>query len=186
MQAFVTGFACKYDKSAGDKMYLDSFRMTDERAPSKEELEDDGELKYAEHTLLGVLMQEGSDIYQLVSWQRAEGTTLVRVGDLEPSVSPSRANASRFAVSTMISKECPRSPVNALHDYSSQQKLLEEFKFLGWAANAKITCSRTETRKDHYPSTIPAGIAALDRNSVWLGMVHQYATTYQRLKLARG
>ena len=185
MQAFVTGFACKYNKSVGDKVYLESFRMTDERAPSKEELEDDGELKYAEHTLLGVLIQEGSDKYQLVSWQRAEGTTLVRVGDPEPGVS-ARANASRLAVSTMISNECPRSPVNALHDYSSQQKLLEEFNFLGWAADAKITCSRTEKRKDHYPSTIPAGIAALDRNSVWLGMVHQYATTYQRLKLARG
>ena len=185
MQAFVTGFACKYDKSAGDKMYLDSFRMTDERAPSKEELEDDAELEYAEHTLLGVLMQEGSDKYQLVSWQRAEGTTLVRVGDPEPGVSASRANASRLAVSTMISNECPRSPVNALHGYSSQQKLLEEFKLLGWAANAKIICGRTETKKDHYPFTIPAGIAALDRNSVWLGMVYPYATTYQRLKLAR-
>ena len=183
----MTGFACKYDKSAGDKVYLESFRMTDERAPSKEELEDDGDLEYAEHTLLGVLMHEGSDTYQLVSWQRAEGTTLVRVGDPEPGVSGYRAaaNASRFAVSTVIAKECPMSPVNALHDYSSQQKLLEEFKFLGWAANAKITCSRLETKKDHYPSTIPAGIAALDRNSVWLGMVHQHATTYQRLKLAR-
>ena len=185
MQAFVTGFACKYDKSAGDKVYLESFRIPDERAPSKEELEDYAELEYAEHTLLGVLMQEGSDKYQLVSWQRAEGTTLVRVGDPEPGVSASRANASRFAVSTMISNECPRSPVNALHDYSSQQKLLEEFKALGWATDAKITCGRTEANRKHYPSTIPAEIAALDRNSVWLGMVHQHATTYQRLKLAR-
>ena len=52
----MTGFACKYDKSAGEKVYAESFRMTDERAPSKEELEDDAELKYAEHTLLGVLI----------------------------------------------------------------------------------------------------------------------------------
>ena len=36
-QAFVTGFACKYDKSAGDKMYLDSFRMTDEPATALHE-----------------------------------------------------------------------------------------------------------------------------------------------------
>ena len=180
----MTGFACKYDKSAGDKMYLDSFRMTDERAPSKEELEDDGDLEYAEHTLLGVLMQEGSDTYQLVSWQRAEGTTLVRVGDPEPSVSASRANASRLAVSTMISNECPRSPVNALHDYSSQQKLLEEFKVLGWAANAKVASKET-SKKHSFPATLPAGIADLDRKVVWLGMVYPHATTYQRYKLAR-
>ena len=60
-------------------MDLESFRMTDERAPSKEELEDDAELEYAEHTLLGVLMQEGSDTYQLVSWQRAEGLSLIHI-----------------------------------------------------------------------------------------------------------
>ena len=180
MQAFVTGFACKYDRSAGEKVYTAIFRMTDQRAPSKEELEDDDELEYAEHTLLGVLIQERSDKYQLVSWQRAEGTTLVRVGDPEPGTMSSRPKGSRLAVSTIISHECPRSPVNALHDYSSQQKLLEEFKALGWATDAKISCGPKQ-----YPSTIHAEIAVLDRNSVWLGMVYQHATTYQRLKLAR-
>ena len=104
----------------------------------------------------------------------------VHVGDPEPGITSSRPKGSRLAVSTIISNECPRSPINALHDYSSQQQLLEEFKALGWATDAKISCGPKQ-----YPSTMHAEIAVLDRNSVWLGMVHQHATTYQRFKLAR-
>lgn len=128
------------------------------------------------------MVRPGSQDCQLVSWQRAAETTLVRVGDPILMYKSGAKAKPKLHVATVIDNGCPKSPVNAVHDYSSQHKLLEAFQALKWATSPKIVGS---TRG--YPTQISKPIDEMDSTLVWLGGddPRKLVTTYQRLDLAK-
>ena len=126
------------------------------------------------------MVKPGSQDCLLVSWQRAAETTLVRVGNPVVMFKEGSKAQPKSHIATFIDKRCPKSPVDAVHDYSSQQKLFEEFQALGWATSPKIIGSTHA-----YPTQVPKPILEMDSKLVWLGGDDKLATTYQRLDLAK-